>query len=349
MGYECPAEIHVPDNVDPDWIGELLHRLDLTRVYANVVSKSGDTTETIATFALLLEVMREKSNLSPAELRRRIFVTTNPEEGALAELARSEGFTILPLPDAIHGRFSVFSPMGLLAAAVAGIDVGELLEGARVADERTARAPFGDNPSLQFAALHYVGLTQKGISNLILLPYSNRLRTVGDWYSQLVAESLGKQGQGMTPVKALGVTDQHSQLQLYIDGPKDKLVVVFSVARHAETLRIPNSLASNSAYTYLAYKTFNDLFKAEREATEVSLHLHGVPNCRFELAELSPFNMGYLLTVLEKTVCILGELLSVNAFDQPGVEESKEYARAMLGKSGEQYDQLREIVAKLSK
>jgi len=349
MGYECPAEIHVPDNVDPDAIGELLHRLDFTRVYANVVSKSGDTTETIATFALLLETMRERSKLSPAELRKRIFVTTNPEGGALAELARSEGFTILPLPHAIHGRFSVLSPMGLLAAAVAGIDVGELLEGARAADECTAKSKFSDNPALQLAALHYVGLKKKGITIQVLLPYSNRLRTVGDWYSQLVAESLGKKGQGMTPVKALGVTDQHSQLQLYIDGPKDKLVVFFSVAKHAETLRIPSSIASNSAYAYLANKTFNDLLNAEREATEVSLHLHGVPNCRFELAELNPYNMGYLLTVLEKTVCILGQLLSVNAFDQPGVEESKEYARAMLGKSGEQYDKLRETVTKLSK
>lgn len=349
MGYDCPAKIHVPDNVDPDWIGSIIHQLDFTRTYLNVVSKSGGTVETIAVFALLWERMRSESGLSPEELRERIFITTNPEGGALAELAHAQGFTVLPLPEAVHGRFSVFSPMGLFAALVAGIDVDGLLQGARAADRDTAERPFWDNPARRFAALHYLGQTRQGISNLILLPYSNRLRTIADWYSQLVAESLGKEGQGMTPVKALGVTDQHSQLQLYNDGPKDKLVVFFSLAEHEEKLRIPGLIASSPAYAYLGNRSLNELLKAERQATEVSLHLHGVPSCRFELDELSPSSVGYLLTVLEKTVCILGRLFGVNAFDQPGVEESKEYARAMLGKKDdERYDRLRETVARLA-
>jgi glucose-6-phosphate isomerase len=124
--------------------------------------------------------------------------------------------------------------------------------------------------------------------------------------------------------------------------------VFFTVGQHAESLRIPDSIASNPAYSHLANKTLSELLKAEREATEVSLHLHGVPSCRFEMAEINPYNMGYLLTVLEKTVCILGRLLNVNAFDQPGVEESKLYAHAMLGKAGKQYDLLRAEVAKLA-
>jgi glucose-6-phosphate isomerase len=348
MGYESPAEVFVPDNVDPDWIAQIMHRLDFRRVYIHVISKSGGTTETIATFALFWEKMLQESGLSLDELRARVFVTTNPDAGPLADLARSQGFTLLPLPDAIHGRFSVFSPMGLFAGAVAGVNIDELLAGARAADQETAQAPFWQNPVQQLAALHYLGLTRKGLSILVLLPYSNRLRTVADWYSQLVAESLGKNRQGMTPVKALGVTDQHSQLQLYNDGPKDKLIVFFSVKQHADVLRMPESIAENPDYAYLANKTLNELLKAELEATEVSLHLHGVPSCHFELSELNAFNVGYLLTVLEKTVCILGALLGVNAFDQPGVEESKEYARAMLGKEGPQYDTLRQRVAELS-
>lgn len=346
--YDCPAEVFVPDNVDPDWIAQIVHRLDFGRVYLHVISKSGGTVETIATFALFWEKMRQVSGLSLDELRQRVFVTTNPDAGPLATLARSQGFTLLPLPDAIHGRFSVFSPMGLFAAAVAGINIDELLAGARAADQETSRAPFWQNAVQQLAALHYLGLTRKGVSILVLFPYSNRLRTVADWYSQLVAESLGKNGQGMTPVKALGVTDQHSQLQLYNDGPKNKLIVFFSTEKHADVLRIPESIGENPDYAYLANKTLNELLRAELEATEVSLHLHGVPSCHFELSELTPFNVGYLLTILEKTVCLLGGLLGVNAFDQPGVEESKEYARAMLGKEGRRYDTLRQRVAELS-
>lgn len=348
VGYDCPAKIHISDNVDPDSLGRILHCLELRNTYVNVVTKSGNTVETIANFAVLWDLLRSESGLASEELRKRIYVTTNPDEGALADLAHAEGFTLLPLPGALHGRFSVLSPAGLFAAAVAGVDIEQLLQGAREADRKTAEAPFWENPAQQFAALHCLG-QQKGISNLILFPYSNRLQKVADWYSQLVAESLGKQGQGLTPVKALGVTDQHSQLQLYNDGPKDKLVVFFSISRHAETLRIPELIASNPEFAYLANKSFGDLMRAEREATEVSLHLHGVPSCRFNLGVLNAFNMGYLLMTLQKTVCILGALSGVNAFDQPAVEESKEYARAMLGKTGEQYDRLRDTVARLSK
>jgi glucose-6-phosphate isomerase len=313
-----------------------------------VVSKSGDTVETIAGWAIIWQQMLTKSGLSVEEAKNHVVITTNPEKGALAAFARSEGFTILPLPQPIHGRFSVFSPMGLMTAAAAGINIGELLAGARAGDQATAELPFTRNPAQQLAALHYFGLKSQGISNLILFPYAYRLRTIADWYSQLVAESLGKQGQGITPVKALGVLDQHSQLQLYNDGPKNKLVIFFSVKDFQEKILIPDSIAANVDYAYLANKSLNDMLKAEMKATEVSLFEHGVPSCRFELGELNAFNVGYLLTVLEKTVCILGQLLKVNAFDQPGVEESKAYARAMLGKSGDSFDLLRKTIKKYS-
>jgi glucose-6-phosphate isomerase len=342
------TQIHVPDNVDPDWIAAILRGIDMSKVYVNVISKSGGTVETIATFSILWEKMIRESGLPTQELQKRVFITTNPEGGALKQIQESEKFNFLPLPDSIHGRFSVLSPMGLFTAAIGGINIKSLLAGARLADQHTANSPFWENPAQQLAALHFLGLRKKGLSVLVLLPYSNGMRTVADWYSQLVAESLGKNGQGMTPVKALGVTDQHSQLQLYNDGPKDKLVVFFSVEEFAETLTIPK-IPSTSAYEYLEGNTLNALLRAELQATEVSLHLHGVPSCRFELPKLNAFNLGYLITILEKTVCILGRLLNVNAFDQPGVEESKEYARAMLRKSGEKYALLRETVAKYYK
>jgi glucose-6-phosphate isomerase len=345
---DCGNEstIYFAENVDPHSTQRLLDRLDPKRVFANVVSKSGGTVETIANFAVVVDHLR-KAGLSRDELSRRITVTTNPERGALVDLAKSECFDILPLPDEIHGRFSVFSPTGLLTAAVAGVDIDMLLDGARAADDYTAIAPFEKNPSHLLAALHFVALREKHISNLVLLPYSDQLRTLADWYAQLVAESLGKGGQGMTPVKALGATDQHSQLQLYNDGPKDKLIILFAVGQHEFSVRIPESIGSISAYSYLANRTLNELLAAEQEATEVSLHLNGVPSCTFRLNRLDAFAVGALLTILEKTVCILGELCGVNAFDQPGVEESKAYARAMLGKTGADYDRLRATVERL--
>lgn len=343
---KTPCEIHIPDNIDPDMISLLLSRLDINKTYLNVVSKSGSTVETIATFTVIFDFLK-KRGIPHSVLKRRVFVTTDPDGGALNELAKTEGFMILPLPKEVHGRFSVFSPTGLFTAAIGGIDIDELLRGAREADRWTAKAPFWENPAKKLAALHFYGNTYKNFVSLILLPYSDRLKTIADWYSQLVAESLGKKGKGIIPVKALGVTDQHSQLQLYNDGPKDKLIVFFGLKRYQHEIVIPEVVSANSHYDYLKGHSLNDLIDAERRATAASLYFHDVPNCSFMLDELSAFNLGALFTILEKTVCILGELYNINAFDQPGVEESKMYAKAMLGKKGKQYDELREKIRQL--
>lgn len=339
--------IYVTDNIDPDGMNDILAELDSRRLYANVVSKSGGTVESIAVFSVLWRMLQTQSGLPADKLRGRVFVTTNPVAGALAEVAHSEGFCLLPLPDAVHGRFSVFSLMGLLTAAVAGVDVRTLLAGARAADWDTRSSDPVTNPVLQLAALHVAALRSGVVSNLVLLPYSDRLRLIGDWYSQLVAESLGKDGQGLTPVKALGVTDQHSQLQLYNDGPKDKLVTLFSIREHQASVQIPPSISETESYSYLAGKSFAELLDAERRGTEVSLYRHGVPSCRIELQRLDAYTLGYLLTVLEKCVCVIGRMAGVDAFNQPGVEESKDYARALLGHSGSNYEALRQDAGEL--
>jgi glucose-6-phosphate isomerase len=342
------CRIFIPDNVDPELITMLLQEIRPERTFVHVVSKSGDTVETIANFAVVYKFLLDQG-LDESVLRRRVFVTTNPDRGGLADLAREFGFTIIPLPDEIHGRFSVLSPSGLFGVAVAGKDLSELLAGARDADEYTRRAGFWENPAKLLAALHYIGNTSKGIDCLVLLPYVHAMRTIADWYSQLVAESLGKNGKGLTPVKALGVTDQHSQLQLYNDGPRNKLVVFFDVGGYRAQVDIPDIFSHLEPFSFLRGHSLNDLIDAERRATAVSLFTHGVPSCTLRLDELSAGNVAGLLVVLEKTVCILGELYGVNAFDQPGVEESKEYARAMLGKEGLRYEHLRENVASLEK
>lgn len=342
----APAvDIHAPDNIDPSVIAGILARIDPQKTFVNVVSKSGDTVESIANFSIFREFL-VSAGIIGDELAKRLFVTTDPDNGSLIKIARKEGYTVLPLPAAVHGRFSVFAPTGLFTAMVAGVDVDALLEGARDADALTRSAPFAENPARLLAAIHFLTNTAHGIQDLVLLPYSNRIGLVADWYSQLVAESLGKQGKGITPIKAIGATDQHSQLQLYNDGPKNKLVVFFGVEDHGPEQTMPHWISENDGYEYLGGQSINKLLNAERLGTQISLYRNGVPSCRFDLDRVEPYTIGALLTILEKTVCILGELYGVNAFDQPGVEESKMYARAMMGKEGAEYDEIRNLIAR---
>lgn len=337
------CNIHIPNNIDPDWIADIVDSIETGKTFFNVISKSGGTVETLATFFVFFNEL--KKVIPENKLKEHISIMTNPEKGPLADLSKEEGFTLIPIPDSVHGRFSVLSPGGLLTAAVAGIDIDELLEGARVMNELTDEADFWENPMMLYAAIHYLCNTQKDIDQLILIPYSQGLRTISDWYSQMVAESLGKKGKGITPIKALGATDQHSQLQLYNEGPKNKLVTFFSVDTFKREVRIPEEFPECKEYKYLWGHSINELLDSEMRGTAISLYNNGVPNCAVRLPKVTPFYMGQLFMFLEKVIPILGKLYDVNAFDQPGVEESKEYARALLGKEGENYDKIRKEVA----
>ncbi|NIM77381.1 MAG: glucose-6-phosphate isomerase, partial [Candidatus Aminicenantes bacterium] len=336
------CRVHMPDNIDPDWIGDILNSIKIETTFFNIISKSGGTVETLANFFVFYNALKQK--VPTEKLRENIVIMTNPEKGPLAELSWEAGFTLIPIPESVHGRFSVLSPGGLLTAAVSGIDINELLKGAWVMNQLTDEMDFWKNPVSLYAAIHYLTDKQKNIDTLILMPYSQSLRTIGDWYSQLVAESLGKNAQGITPVKALGATDQHSQLQLYNEGPKNKLITFFSVDKFKREIRIPEEFPECKEYQYLWGHTINELIDAERRATAISLYNNGVPNCTFHIPQLTPFYMGQLFMLLEKVIPILGKLYGVNAFNQPGVEESKKYARAMLGKKGKEYDKIRQEV-----
>lgn len=336
-GNRC--KIHMPDNIDPEWLGEILDSIDPEKTFLSVITKSGNTVETIVNFFVFYNALKKK--IPVEKLRDNLVIITNPEEGALVELSKKEGFTLIPIPDSVHGRFSVLAPGGLLTAAVSGINIDELLEGARVMDEFTDKSDFWGNPLLLYAAIHYLVNTKKNINTLVLMPYSQKLRTIADWYSQLVAESLGKNGKGITPVKALGATDQHSQLQLYNNGPKNKLVTFFSIDKFNRKIKIPAEFPKWKEYSYLQGHTINEFIDFSRKATAISLYKNGVPNCTIHIPQLTPFYMGQLFMLLEKVIPILGKLYEINAFNQPGVEESKEYARAMLEKEGAKYDKIR--------
>ncbi len=336
------VRVHLTDNIDPEIIAEILATIDTEKTFISVVSKSGGTVESLSNFFVFYNELQKK--IPKEKIKEHVAIMTNPEKGPLMELCRQEGFTLIPIPNSVHGRFSVLSPGGLLTAAVSGIDIDELLKGAHDIDKETESLLFWDNPMLIYTAIHYLLNTKKGLDTIILIPYSNKLRLISDWFSQMVAESLGKENKGVTPIKALGVIDQHSQLQLYNEGPKNKFVMFFNVEQFREQVQIPTVFPTCTDYQYLWGNTLNDLIDSEQKATGISLYKHQVPNFSLQIPQINPYYMGQLLMLLEKVIPILGKLYHVNAFNQPGVEESKEYARAFLGKKGEGYSKKREEI-----
>lgn len=331
--------LFVCDNVDPETFGEVLETLDPARTAVNVISKSGGTAETLAQF---LAVRRWLSDaLGADEARRRLVVTTDPTKGFLRKLAASEGLDALEVPPGVGGRFSVFTPVGLFPLAAAGVDVEGLLEGAASMDGHLGAPDLWDNPAYLFAALHVLML-KKGRNVNVLMPYSDALRDVADWFRQIWAESLGKRRSldgrevwvGPTPVKALGTTDQHSQVQLYMEGPQDKLITFIEVERPRRDVVLPAEFPGQPEVEYLQGKTLGGLLRAEKRGTEAALTRAGRPNLTLLLPEVSPRSVGQLLHLLQVATVCAGGLLGVNPLDQPGVELGKEFTFGLMGREG---------------
>ncbi|HWQ40658.1 MAG TPA: glucose-6-phosphate isomerase [Desulfosporosinus sp.] len=330
---------YVLDNIDPVRFNELLQVLDPHKTLFNVISKSGNTSETMAQFLIIRDTLRRICGEHYAE---HIVVTTDKEKGNLLPIALKEGFRRFVIPAGIGGRFSELTPVGLLAAAICGIDVEQLLEGALEMDQwiRETQGVFS-NPAQLRAALAHLSW-QKGKNISVFMPYADGLKTMADWYAQLWAESLGKrydrQGRavhvGQTPVKALGVTDQHSQVQLYAEGPDDKVITFVSVEKFKETVEIPIDLDLPEDIQFLGGQTLEELLVAEQKATEYALTLAGRQHQKIILPSLDAYNVGQLLLLLEWETAYMGELLNINAFDQPGVEEGKNGTYALMGRKG---------------
>jgi len=330
--------LFVLDNVDPDWLAGFFDVIDPEDSCFNVISKSGSTAETMSQFLLFRQALQDRLGDRYAE---RIVVTTDAKSGSLRPLVQKEGFPSFVVPDGVGGRFSVLSPVGLFPAAVVGIDIDALLAGAAQADTETQGEEIWHNRALLYALLQWLNY-RRGKPVSVMMPYSQALRDVADWYRQLWAESLGKKvnraGQevfvGPTPVKALGVTDQHSQMQLYIEGPHDKVITFLRVGRFGHELPIPRWTTGQSAIDYLGEHSFNELFRAEGDATAIALTEAGRANGAFILPELNAHTLGQLLFTLEVATAYSGELYDIDAFDQPGVEAGKIATYALLGRSG---------------
>lgn len=328
------------DNIDPDGFQGLLDILDLKETIFNVISKSGSTAETMSQFLyvrgrLIKELGREGH-------RPHIVVTTDPERGGLREIAAREGYLSLPIPPQVGGRFSVFTPVGLLAAAVSGIDLSMLLAGARDMDKRCRVADPWRNPAYLNAILHYLADTKKGKTVAVMMPYLDALSSLADWFSQLWAESLGKKSDldgrtvyvGQTPLRALGATDQHSQLQLYLAGPNNKLITFLVTEKFDKKMVLPKSFTAVEGVGYLGGHSLNRLMAVEQSATERALTTNQRPNISIVLPEVNPFTVGQLFFMLEVQTVFAGGLYHINPLDQPGVEEGKQWTYGLMGRRG---------------
>ena len=340
-GREYFPRLYVLDNVDPTTFGAFLDGLDLRRTLFNVVSKSGTTAETMAQFLVIKDALVRALG-DDEGARRHLIFTTDPEKGVLRSIADAEGVATLPIPGAVGGRFSVLSSVGLLPAALAGIDVEALLAGARAMDERCRTSELGENPAGLYATLQHLAHSERGAGVHVMMSYGDRLYGVADWFRQLWAESLGKRHgldgrelfAGPTPVRALGATDQHSQVQLYMEGPFDKTVTFLTVRESARDVAIPALYGEVEALAYLGGHGLGDLLLAEYQATSRALTEAGRMNMTLELPRVDAHGMGELLMLLQLATVYAGDLYGVDPLDQPGVELGKQLTYGLLGRSG---------------
>ncbi len=334
---ESLPRLFVLDNVDPDGFSTHLDLCDPARTGFFVISKSGSTVETTCQFL----IARQWIEAAVGDAYRDHFVLiTDPEVGALRDLVRQEGYRSCAIPAGVGGRFSVLTAVGLLPLACAGVDIAALLQGAADFSEKVCHDDLETNPAYLNAALQYLAY-QKGLSISVLMPYSDRLRDVADWFRQLWAESLGKRygtdgkivNVGPTPINALGTTDQHSQVQLYVEGPYDKVVTFIAVDKFDRDLEVPRYDAS-PAMTYLAGHSMGELLRMERLATAAALTKNHRPNCTINVLQVTPATVGALIYLFEVQTLFAGYLFGVNPLDQPGVEEGKQFTYALMGRQG---------------
>ena len=334
--------LFVFDNVDPAHFGSFLDFITprLGKTVFNVISKSGQTAETASQFMIVQKML--ETRFGKEKLKDRVVATTDLEKGTLRKIATDAGLHTLVVPDGVGGRFSVLSAVGLFSAAMTGINIDQLLAGAADMHTRVTNPDFFKNPAAINAAIqiHYYNRSKR-IS--VMMPYSSALYSFADWYRQLWAESLGKRyalkgGEvfvGPTPVKALGATDQHSQVQLYREGPNDKIFTLLEIQDFGRKIRIPAPPKSAPELAYLAKKDLGELLNAEKKATEYALCASNRPCVTVLFPKIDAYTVGQFIFLFEATTSFAGALLGVNTYDQPAVELGKQATFALMGKAGQ--------------
>ena len=331
-------KFYVEDNVDPERMAALLDVIEPEKTCFNVITKSGATSETMAQYLIindmLVKAVGDKAN-------EHIIATTDAAKGNLIKLAEQNDYKTFCIPDGVGGRFSELCPVGLLPAAVLGLDIKAMLAGAAFMDNACSKPSVAKNPALASAVLQYMAM-KRGKNVGVMMPYADSLKFMSDWYCQLWAESLGKNvtldgkpcNVGQTPVKALGVTDQHSQVQLYTEGPFDKVVTFLSVGNYRKEFPIPHGCEDIPDVAFLGGHTMNELIAAENKATAYALTKAGRQNYTITLPEVNEFTLGQLMYLFELQTAYAGALFHIDTFNQPGVEAGKQATYALLGKKG---------------
>jgi glucose-6-phosphate isomerase len=351
-GKRNGPRVFVVDNVDPAYFGGVLNYVlsvdpTLDRTLFNVISKSGETAETAAQFMVIRDLLKQKGRKGS----EHVVAVTDPAKGTMRQICNSEGYFTLPVPDGVGGRFSVLSPVGLFSAAMCGIDIEGLLDGAASMDPLCTREDISKNPAATLAYLLVELGTTKGKVNHVLMPYCNAMYLLADWYRQLWAESLGKKTDltgetvyaGFTPIKALGTTDQHSQVQLYREGPNDKVIGFVELAESGwakmpggvgpSDIKIPTGL-NVDAIKYLEGKSMAHLLAAEKRATEYACVESQRPNFTITFPTLDAHHVGQFIYLWEMVTAYAGLMLNIDAYDQPAVELGKQATFGLMGRAG---------------
>ena len=344
-GRRGAPRLFVMDNIDPVTFKAMMKLCPPKKTLYNVISKSGETAETIS--QLMIVVAQLEKAVGKDAMKDHLVVTSSPKapnapKSLLHPVADAYDLVSFPIPLNVGGRFSVFSPVGMFPAAMLGMDLDAMRAGCAAMDARCSLDSLEDNPAYLRAAIHYLLDTTKGKTMSVMMPYVDGLRDVADWYRQLWAESLGKRKSldgadvyaGQTPIKALGATDQHSQVQLYREGPNNKIFNLLEAGRFESTLKIPDTLQNVPGLEYLRGASMNKLMSAELRGTMDAFKTSQRPVIRITLPRINAHSVAQLLYMLEVETAIAGRLYNVNTFDQPGVEEGKIIARRLMGGHG---------------
>ncbi len=333
------VKFFVEDNVDPERMHALLDVIDVEKTMFNVITKSGATSETMSQYLIITDILKKRIGDGWQD---HIIATTSKEKGNLIKLAKKEGYKTYYIPDGVGGRFSELCPVGLLPAAVLGIDIIGLLIGAAEMDKRCNSSNPYKNPALMAAVLQYIAMEHHGKNISVMMPYADSLKLMADWYCQLWGESLGKAvdfdgnvvHKGQTPVKSLGVTDQHSQVQLYTEGPFDKVITIIGVEKFRKDIVIADGAEEFADVNFLCGHTMGELINTEREATEYALTRSKHMNRTIMLPEISANTIGQLLMFFQLETAYCGKMLNIDTFNQPGVEEGKNATYALFNRVG---------------
>ena len=324
--FKESIKFFILDNIDPDKVKHTLNSIEIDKTLFYVVSKSGKTVETVVNFSIVLDKLKK---VKPNSWQNHFIFATENRNNFLNNFARKHNIKIFYIPETVGGRFSVLTTVGLLPSAVLGINIKELIEGAKyIRDKFLNVKNILKNPFLLLGSVYFLMDTLKNKNILVMMPYSDKLSSFVSWFQQLWAESLGKERMGQTPVKSLGTLDQHSQFQLYMDGKRDKIITFINILERDTDIPIPENMPED--ISFLKGNSLNQILHKEYIGIKQSLTERGIPNLSINLDRLNPFNMGKLILTFEIATAFAGYLYGINPFNQPAVEIGKKKVYQLL-------------------